>query len=196
MAELMNEFNAPLARFNPLLFDDFVDQLVLAVSEAVYSFGLRRVVRTSFPEPDTARCEKVANPVVAGLAVHIEAIVWGDIKGTKCFASLRRTPLQVLIKHLFPARRVHTGCVSDHTVEVEQSGVILVARDRQVAVLLPHRSLSICFAHRVILPAFTRLLFTAASRGEARHRPFIFRSRQPQQGADWSAHTACAPHAR
>jgi len=56
---------------------------------------------------------------------------------------------------------VNTRRVGDHTVEVEQNGVILAARDRRFAVLLPRRSLSICFAQRVILPAFTCLLFTA-----------------------------------
>src|SRR5215475_15543107 len=106
MAELTNEFNATLVRFDPYVFNDLVDQLVLAVPEPVHCFRLRGVVGTSFGEPDVARCEKVTNAVVAGLAIHKEAIVRGDIEGTKCFASPRRTLLKVFVKHLFPSRRM------------------------------------------------------------------------------------------
>src|SRR5215469_7190745 len=151
MAELTNEFNAALVRIDPFVFDDSVDQVVLAVPEPVHCFGLRGVVGTSFGEPDTARCQKVTNPVVAGLAIHIEAIVRGDIEGTKCFASLRRTLLKVFVKHLFPTRRMYAGGVGDHTVEVEQDGVVPVAGDRTRARGLPRRSLSICFAHSLLL---------------------------------------------
>jgi hypothetical protein len=35
MAELINEFDAALVRLDPFFFDDFVDQVILAVSEAV-----------------------------------------------------------------------------------------------------------------------------------------------------------------
>src|SRR5215471_17246086 len=98
MADLMDEFNAALVRLDPFLLNDFVDQVVFAVPEPVYRFGLRGVVRVSLREPNTARCEKVVNAVVAGLPVHIEPIVAGDIEGTKCFASLRRTLLKVLVE--------------------------------------------------------------------------------------------------
>src|SRR6516165_6518895 len=141
MAELMNEFNAALVRFDPFVFDDSVDQVVFAVPEPVHCFGLRGVVGTSFGEPDTARCEKVMNAVVAGLAIHIEAIVRGDIEGTKSFASLRRTLLKVFVKHLFPTRRMYAGGVGDHAVEVKKDGIVLVAADA-LAIGLPHGSLS------------------------------------------------------
>jgi hypothetical protein len=42
----------------------------------------------------------------------------------KYFAALRRAFSKVLVKHLFPTRRVHAGGVGDHTVEVEQDGVV------------------------------------------------------------------------
>src|ERR1700739_2489881 len=98
MAELMNKFNAPLVGLQLFFFHNFVDQVVLAVSETVHGFGLRGVVRASHWEPDTARCEKVANAVVAELTIHIESIVGGDIEGTKCFTSVRRALLKVLIE--------------------------------------------------------------------------------------------------
>jgi len=71
----------------------------------------------------------------------------GGIERKKCFASLHCTFLEVFVKHLFPTRRVDAGRVSDHTVEVEQDGVVLVTCD--------------CFAHRVILPASTCLSIIA-----------------------------------
>src|SRR6516162_11705784 len=95
MAELMDEFDASLVRLDPFVFDDLVDQIVLAVPEAIHCLGLRRIVRTSLGDFYTARFEKVANAVVTGLAVHIEPIVRGDIEGVKCFAFLRRTLLKV-----------------------------------------------------------------------------------------------------
>ena len=62
--------------------------------------------------------------------------------------------LKVLVKHLFPTRRVDSGGIGDHTVEIEQDGVVLVACDRIFAFGLP-RSRSICFAHSVVLPVST-----------------------------------------
>ena len=50
----MDQFNAPLVRLYPFVFDDFVDQLILTVAEPVDGFGLRGVIRTSLGEPDTA----------------------------------------------------------------------------------------------------------------------------------------------
>ena len=54
MAELVDEFNASLVRLDSLIFDDLVDQVVLAVPEAIHCFGLRRIVRTSLGEMDIA----------------------------------------------------------------------------------------------------------------------------------------------
>ena len=90
-SSLMDEFNASLVGLHPFVFYDFVDQVILAVSEAIHCFGLRRVARASLGEPDIARCEKVADAVVARLAIHVEPVVRGDVEGTEYFAYLRRT---------------------------------------------------------------------------------------------------------
>src|SRR6516164_7911237 len=86
-------------------------------------------VRASLGERDIAGREKVANTVEAGLSIHIEAVICGEIKGAECFASLRCTLQEVLVEHLFPRRRMQVGGVRDDTVEVEQDGVVLVAGD-------------------------------------------------------------------
>src|SRR5678815_1048795 len=88
-----------------------------------------------------------------------------------------RTLMQVLVKHLFPARRVHAGSVCNHTVEVEQNGVILVVRDRKFgfALLLPRQSLSICFAHCVILSVYACLLLTVRLSRSGPSPPIRFR---------------------
>ena len=155
MAELMDEFNASLVRLHPFFFYNFVDQVVLAVSKTVYGLDLRGVVRTSLGERDTARCEKVANPVIAWFTIHIKAIVGGNIEGAKCFAPLRRTLLKVLVEHLFPARRVHACSVGNHTVKVEQNGIVPLAGDLTLALGLLHRSCFIFLAHSVVLPVST-----------------------------------------
>ena len=72
---------------------------------------------------------KSRTPFEAGLPIHIEPVVRGDLEGTKGFASLGCTLLQVRVKHLFPTRRVDAGGVRDHAVEVEEDGVVLVAGD-------------------------------------------------------------------
>src|SRR6516164_259093 len=130
MAELMEEFDASLVRVDPDIFNDLVDQTVLAVREPTHRFGLQRIGRASLGELETARCKKVATAVKAGLPVHIEPVVRGDVEGAERFASLGCTLLKVLVKHLFPTRRVNAGGVGDYTVEVEQDGVVLVTRDR------------------------------------------------------------------
>jgi len=74
--------------------------------EPAHRFSVWRIVRGSLGELDVARCEKIANTVEVGLTIHIEPVVHGDIEGTKCFASLRRALLKVLVKHLFQ----HAAC--------------------------------------------------------------------------------------
>src|SRR6516162_7976900 len=155
MPKLIKEFNAALVRLHPFIFDDLVDQVVLAVPKAVHRFSLWRIIRASLGEPDAARCQKVANAVVAGLAIHIEPIVRSDVEGTKCFACLRRTPLKILVKHLSPAGGVDAGGVGDHAVEVEQDSIVSVSCDRTLALGLPPRLLSICFTHSIVLPVST-----------------------------------------
>ena len=147
MPKLVEEFDAAFVRLHACVFDDLVDQVVLAVPEPAHRFSLWRIVRASLGELNSARCKKVANAVEARLSIHIQPIIRGGIERKKCFASLHCTFLEVFVKHLFPTRRVDAGRVSDHTVEVEQDGVVLVTCD--------------CFAHRVILPASTCLSIIA-----------------------------------
>src|SRR4030095_7594806 len=127
MVKLMDEFNGPLVRLHAYVLNGLVNQVVLAIPEAAHCFDLRGGIRTSLGELDTARCEKVANAVESGFPIHIEPVVRGEIEGTKWFASLFRTLLKVLLKHLFPTRGVEVGGVRYHTVEVEEDGVVLVA---------------------------------------------------------------------
>jgi hypothetical protein len=87
----------------------------------------------------------------------MEPIIGAGIKGAKFFASLRCTLQKILIKHLFPTRRVDAGGICDHTIEIEQDGVVLVACDCPFGLGLPRWSLSICFAHSVVLPVSTCL---------------------------------------
>ena len=54
MAELVDEFNASLVRLDSLIFDDLVDQVVLAVPEPADCFGLRQVLWGSLGEMDIA----------------------------------------------------------------------------------------------------------------------------------------------
>jgi hypothetical protein len=136
----MDEFNASLVRLHPYVFDDLVDQVVLSVSEPAHCFSLWRIVRASLGELDAARCEKVANAVEARLSIDMEPIISGGIKGAKCFASLGCTLLKVFVEHLFPTRRMDAGGIRDHTVEVEQNGVVLVTSDNALNFGLQHRS--------------------------------------------------------
>src|SRR4029077_1968526 len=107
----MDEFDASLVRRAPVFFDDLVDQVVLAVPEPAHCFSLRGVVHAPLGELDTARYQKIANAVEAGLPVNIQPVVRDNIEGTKYFASLRRTLLQKFVKHPFPASRVDAGSV-------------------------------------------------------------------------------------
>jgi hypothetical protein len=70
-AELMDEFEASLVRLDPSLFNDLIDQLVLAVPEPAHGFSVWWIVRGSLGELNAARCEKVADPVEARLPIDI-----------------------------------------------------------------------------------------------------------------------------
>jgi hypothetical protein len=52
MAQLMDEPNASLVRPDSDVFDDVIDQLVLAVPESGHRFCLRQIVQFSFAEED------------------------------------------------------------------------------------------------------------------------------------------------
>jgi hypothetical protein len=95
---------------------NLVDEVILAVAESAHRLDLCRVIRVSFVELDTARAEKVANAVETGLAIHIEPVIRGEIKGTECFPAVPRTLLKVFVEHLFPALRVEAGGVRYYTV--------------------------------------------------------------------------------
>src|SRR5438552_12450200 len=46
----------------------------------------------------------------------------------------------------------YAGGVGDHTVEVEQDGVVPIPVEGALVLGLPRRSLCICFAHNIVLP--------------------------------------------
>src|SRR6516162_9721489 len=175
----MDELHGSSVRLHALISYDMVDQLVLAVPEAAYCFGLCRVVRAFLGELDTARGQKVANAIETGLPIHVEPIVRGEIEGAECFSSLPRTLLKIFVEHLFPTPRVNVGGVCYHAVEVKKDGIVLVAADA-LAIRLPHGSLSLLF-QLLICPILTR-----PGRGEARSKsvPPVFRGSN-------QAHTGC-----
>jgi hypothetical protein len=47
--------------------------------------------------------------------------------------------LQIFVEHLFPAGGVDAGCIGDHTVQVEQHGIVALPGDRTFACGLSHR---------------------------------------------------------
>src|SRR5262245_57471771 len=53
-AELTNEAYGPVVRLNPDAFDKIINQLVLTVPQPAHSFEVRRIVRTSLGDLDTA----------------------------------------------------------------------------------------------------------------------------------------------
>jgi hypothetical protein len=91
-----------------------------------------------------ARFEKVANAVEARLAIHMKPVVVDGIEGSKGFAGLSPTLLEILVEHLFPASCVDAGRIRYHPVEVEKHGVVPVAYEQDSAAGVWHRSLSRC----------------------------------------------------
>src|SRR5215471_16840652 len=154
MAQPMDEFDASLVGLYPFLFNDLVDQVVLAVPEPAHCISVWRIFRASFGELDAPRREKIANAVEARLPVDIEPVIGSEIERMKCLSSLLRTLLQVLIKHLLPTGRVYARGVGDHTIKVEQDSVVVVMGNCRLALGLPRRSHSGCFAHGRVLPIF------------------------------------------
>jgi hypothetical protein len=71
MAQLTDEFDAPLVRLHSYVFDNFIDEVVLAVAEPAHRVRFWRIVRASLRKPKAARCEKVSHTVEAGLSIHI-----------------------------------------------------------------------------------------------------------------------------
>src|SRR5262245_64342810 len=130
VAELTNEPNASLVWFHASLFNDLIDQVVLAVPKSANRFGVGWIVRRSLGKLNAARREKIANAVEAGLPIHMQPVVRGDIERTEGFASLHRTLLEIRIEHLLPTRSVQAGGVRYYAVEVKKNGVVTVAGDQ------------------------------------------------------------------
>ena len=100
---------------------------------------MRRIVHVAFREVNPTRFEKVANTIEARLPIYIKPIVDIEIEGTKCFSSPGRTILKVIIKHLFPRRRVKVSGVRNDTIEVEQNRIVLGTCDNLFPVGTCHR---------------------------------------------------------
>src|SRR5262249_35230514 len=148
VAELTNEPNASLVRADASLFNDLIDQVVLAVPESANRFSIGGIVRCSLGQLNAARREKIANAVETGLPVHMKPVVGGDVERMEGFAPLHCTRLEVRIEHLFPTRGVQAGGVRYHAVEVKQDGVVPVAGDQGPGPGgLRHGSLSISNEH-------------------------------------------------
>ena len=85
---------------------------------------------------------KSPNAVETGLSVHVEPVIRGDIERANASPSLRRTLLQIFVKHLFPTPpRAGWRCPLSH--RRDQVGRRRTGRgDRRLALGLLHRSLS------------------------------------------------------
>ena len=74
-------------------------------------------------------CQKVPHTVVARFTVDEMPIIGGG-EGIVVLGSRAGTPVKVLVEHLRPGRLVQRRGVGDHTVEIEQDGVVVARIDR------------------------------------------------------------------
>jgi len=138
IAELVDKSNASLVRLYSLFFNKLVDQLVLAIPETTDGFQIWRIVRGSLGELDIARGEKVANPIEAWLAIHVQPVIRGDFEGAKRFPSLCRPSLQIRVKHVFPTFSMQVGGVRYYAVEVKKDGIVTIPGQRMASLGLLH----------------------------------------------------------
>src|SRR5262249_30548985 len=110
---------------------------------------LRRGVGGSLRKLYATGSEKIANAVVAGLAVDMQPVGRNEGEGVKWFASLRGALAEVFIEQLFPARRVGLRGVRNYAVEIKQDRVVPVTVDHACALGPSHRSSPVTKGHPV-----------------------------------------------
>lgn len=76
----------PVEHLGPIVAQQLVQHVVLAVAQAIHRLGGARVIRGTVGYFDGAAAQKRSNAVFAFLAVHIRVIVRGRVEGNEFFA--------------------------------------------------------------------------------------------------------------
>ena len=127
-------------RRHPVGLQQDLDELVLAVPEAVDGECIGRVLRGSVGEGDRPRREEAPHPVVAGLAVEVVGVVAAQVERHERLVVGIGPGAQELVEHLPPRGGMEGRRVGQHSVEIEQNGAVVAAVDEtgELAVGVAH----------------------------------------------------------
>ena len=102
------------------------DQSLLTVARLQIESSAGRRVRTALRERDATRSQEIADSCLARLAVDVHGIV-GLVVEARRARSVQNVPRrQKVIEGLRPRGRVDSSGRSQHTVKVEQHGIVMV----------------------------------------------------------------------
>ena len=80
MPNLCNQLDGAGKWVDPVAFKDDVDQFVLPIPETAHCAEARPISWRAVGERDGARLKEALYPLIARLAVHILAVIRGDVK--------------------------------------------------------------------------------------------------------------------
>jgi hypothetical protein len=118
-------FHRILVNGDLFLVQHLVQQLILAVAEPADRPALRRVTRVAFGKVDATCLQEAAHAVIARLAIHIRAVIGIDIEWF--VVSTVTATLYVGIEHTLPRLGVQHCGLGDHTVHIENCGIVWVS---------------------------------------------------------------------
>ena len=103
-----------------------VDQSLLTISQAPDRVLHRGRVRTALGERDAARSQEIADSCLTRLSVDVHGVI-GLVAKALLARSVHNVPRhQKVIEGLRPRGRVDSSGRSQHTVKVEQHGIVMV----------------------------------------------------------------------
>ena len=120
-----HQFDRRLITLDTLLVELLQKVLIFQVPQAVHGAHGRAVVRCAERQVDPARLEKGCGAVLSWLPVHVAAVVVLNVEWNKRFAGLCGSLLEKLIEQSLPGRRMHPGCLGQHSVEIEQDRIVV-----------------------------------------------------------------------
>ena len=110
-----------LVRLHPLFLDQFQQDHVLAVTQAVDGLGVRGIVGAAFGQFDATGLQERSGPVGPWLPVDILVVILDRVERRVRLASAFCALTQEAVEHLFPRGIMHLGGLGQDTVEVEEA---------------------------------------------------------------------------
>src|SRR5262249_8699290 len=121
--EVVHERKRPFIYLYTVGHQDLLDQFVLAVAQPTDRFATGGGTGVPRGQMNPPGLQKDAEPPLPPYTIPTTFVIKCNNNRLPGFAGLRRPVPQKRVEHLFPARGVHFGSISENTVQIEEHGI-------------------------------------------------------------------------